>query len=230
MTRSVNIASSRNLTSRRRALMLSCAAAAVAAGVIHPQKARAQAFQGSITSSVNASQTSVGAGTETITVTGSKAVIDWSPDLSGTGTIDFLPNGNVATFQGGSGVTQYTVLNRVVPDASRAIGLNGAVQSRIDGGSTGGNVWFYSPNGIVIGSTAVFDVGGLLLTTAFIPDINEDGSPDFSSDTDGFTLRGLNVVPGSTIEVEAGAQIRALQDNSTSPLSPRVSCRAARSR
>ena len=116
---------SKTVSIKRKGLLISCATAAIAAGVIAPQKARAQAFNGTITASTNASQTGVGTGTETITVSGSKAVIDWAPNEAGTGNIDFLPNGNIATYVGANGVADYTVLNRVVPDGARAIELNG---------------------------------------------------------------------------------------------------------
>ena len=55
----------------------------------------------------------------------------------------------------------YTVLNRVLPDGTYPIELNGTVQSFISSGATGGRIWFYSPNGILIGSNAIFDVGSL---------------------------------------------------------------------
>ena len=49
-------------------------------------------------------------------------------------------------------------------DTSRPIALNGNVITQLQdlsGNTTrGGHVWFYSPGGIVVGATAVFDVGG----------------------------------------------------------------------
>ena len=56
----------------RRKLLISCATFAIATAALTPQKVRAQAaptgaFQGTITSSSGASQTSMGTGTETIT-------------------------------------------------------------------------------------------------------------------------------------------------------------------
>src|SRR4051812_37264048 len=156
----------RRLSAERRKLMISCAAMALAVAAV-PQKARAQAappgaFQGTISSSTNASQTTLGTGTETITVTNSTATINWTASNN-----NFLPSGNTATFTSSSGITDYTVLNRVTPaDALNPIQLNGHVISTLQGSSTiGGNVWFYSPSGIIVGASAVFDVGGLLLTS-----------------------------------------------------------------
>src|SRR5207248_11261654 len=134
------------------------------------QLAPGGAFQGGISSTTGTvSRNLTGSTTETITIGSSTATINWTPNDQqvGGGTIDFLPNGNVATFTSAVGLADYTVLNRILPtDATRPIGLNGSVISTLQGTSaTGGKVWFYSPGGIVIGATAVFDVGSLLLTT-----------------------------------------------------------------
>src|SRR5260221_2009285 len=143
---------------KRRALLLSCASLAIATVALAPQKARAQAFNGEISSSTNASQTSVGIGTETITVTGPTATINWTPDNSGSGTINFLPNGNSATFTNGVGVSNYTVVNRVVPtDPTRAIGLYGNINSLIDG-STGGKGLVFGHRGLRLRAHSVFSV------------------------------------------------------------------------
>jgi filamentous hemagglutinin family protein len=205
--------------SNRPALLLSCAALAVGAVASVPRPALAQAFNGTIGSSVNASRTSIGTGTETITVTGPTAVVNWSPDESGTGTIDFLPSANVATFTSSPGVADYTVLNRIVPtDPTRAIGVNGTIRSFLEGtSSTGGNIWFYSPGGIVVGATAVVDVGGLLLTTA-------DPIRGWSAGSTGFSA-SLAAPSGSTsaIQVLDGARINALQQNSyVAMVAPRI--------
>ncbi|MEO7277847.1 MAG: hypothetical protein ABIW33_07485, partial [Sphingomicrobium sp.] len=204
---------------KRNALMLSCASLAVATAGLMPQKAEAQtaptgAFQGSF-SGTNASQTITGTGTETITVTGPTATIDWNPTDSaiGGGTIDFLPSGNVATFQGSS---DYTVLNRVVPtDPSRAIGLNGSIQSFI-GANQGGNIWFYSPGGIVVGATATFDVGGLLLTS-LVPTLS-------SNDANGFSASFTRATGGGgAVQILPGAQINALAAGSyVALIAPRI--------
>lgn len=100
---------------------------------------------------------------ETITVNSPQATINWAPyDTTGTGDINFLPQGYVASYVAGSGAPggQYTVLNRIIPlDPTRRIVFNGTVNS-----GPGGNIWFYAPGGILVGGTAQFNVGGLLLT------------------------------------------------------------------
>ena len=66
-----------------------------------------------------------------------------------------------------AGMTDYTVLNRIVPTDrdARDLAQRHVISQAPDGGATGGNVWFYSPGGIVVGANAMFDVGGLLLTS-----------------------------------------------------------------
>jgi filamentous hemagglutinin family protein len=205
--------------STRKALFLSCAAIAIAGAAVAPECARAQAFNGTISSSSNATRTSVGPGSETITVSGPTATINWAPNESGSGTIDFLPSSSTATFTSESGIADYTVLNRIVPtDASRGISLNGTIQSFIEGsGSTGGNIWFYSPGGIVVGATAVVDVGGLLLTTG-------DVLRGWSADANGFSASfSAPAGSASAIQVLGGAQINALQKNSyVAMVAPRI--------
>ena len=193
---------------KRRSLLMSCASLAIATAALHSSRAEAQAFQGTPTLAPGSG--SVGfdrltPGQETITIGGPTATIDWAPsDTDGAGTINFLPSGNTVTFT--SGLGGYTVLNRVVPtDPTRQIGLNGKIQSFInDGAATGGNIWFYSPGGIVVGATATFDVGGLLLTS-LAPTL------DFTSSSGSFVAG--DTAPGN-IEIQQGAKINALEQGS----------------
>jgi filamentous hemagglutinin family protein len=199
----------------RNALLMSCASAALAAAALMPQPAGAQAFVGTPTTtagSVNYNRSTPGA--ETITVGTNTATIAWTPTgQSQNGTINFLPTGNTATFTSTQGVTDYTVLNRILPQTGEPISLNGHVISTLQGTSaTGGRVWFYSPGGIVIGSTAVFDVGSLLLTTNDLTGIEGN-------------VAGFSGAAGSTsrIQVQNGAQINALQPGSyVAMIAPRV--------
>src|SRR4051794_3584553 len=119
----------------------------------HPPLAAFQAHMSTVSGIVSRVGTSPT--TETITIGSSTATLNWSPfdQQIGGGAIDFLPSGNVATFTSASGITDYTVLNRIVPtDATRAISLNGQVISTLQGThATGGRIWFYSPGGIVVG-------------------------------------------------------------------------------
>jgi hypothetical protein len=205
----------------RNKLLISCATLAIATAALFPQKANAQAFQGSIgsTSGSSVTRTNTSSTSETITV-GGNATINWSPTDVATGTaaaIDFLPSGNAATFTSSSGVLDYTVLNRIVPlDPGRPIALNGTVISTLQGTSAiGGNVWFYSPGGILVGASAVFNVGGLLLTTA-------DPS-GWSTNSNGFTGSFATSDPNSKVSIASGATINAVQQNSyVAVIAPRI--------
>ncbi|HKY82680.1 MAG TPA: histidine kinase, partial [Sphingobium sp.] len=153
---------------------------------------------------------------DTVSLNSSQAVIDWTPDdTSGTGAIDFLSAGKTVRF---SGFSNFTVLNRVLPaDISRAIGLNGTVESLV-GGSTGGSVWFYAPGGIIAGVNSVFSVGSLLLTSN---DIDTTGGL-FDPVSNAIRFRGASNVL-SSVEVRSGAQINALSAGSYVALvAPRV--------
>ncbi|HET7605102.1 MAG TPA: hypothetical protein VFK28_03410, partial [Sphingomicrobium sp.] len=206
----------------RNKLLISCATAAIATVAVTPQKAHAQvagAFRGSITGTtgvVSRDQTS--GTTETINIGSPTATIDWNPlgEINTDGNMVFLPAGNVATFQGDANAGDYTVLNRILPDGAVAIQLDGTVNSLVDGGATGGKIWFYSPNGLVIGSTAVFDVGGLLLTT-LEPTSLDPGSNSF------FATFGNAINPNAKISIADTAKINALANNSyVALIAPRI--------
>ena len=184
-----------NATRRRRqGIWLSTCAMATALAVA-PQAARAQAFQGTPTVVTGSATITTGTGTTAIGVGANETVINWTPtDVSGSGTIDFLPAGTTASFDSGP-IGGYTVLNRILPvDAlgtasARMVGLNGTVNSLVGyipiGGAfvnhvQGGNVWFYTPTGFVVGPNATMNVGGLVLTTddiQFTPNTPAAGPP-----------------------------------------------------
>jgi filamentous hemagglutinin family protein len=210
----------RRVSPTRKRLMMSCASLALATAALNPQAVRAQAFQGTISSNTGSvTRSTPTATTETITIGTNTATINWSPThQEGSGTIDFLPVGNTATFTSSAGIADYTVLNRILPtDATRGISLNGHVISTLQGtNTTGGRIWFYSPGGILIGSTAVIDVGSLLLTTNDVTSL-------------GTTSNGFNATFGSPsgstskIQVQNGAQINALQAGSyVAMIAPRI--------
>ncbi|QPI74705.1 histidine kinase [Sphingobium sp. Cam5-1] len=181
-----------------------------------------KAFQGSYSVQSGDAFVSQGssAGTDTISLNSSEAIINWTPDdTSGTGPIDFLPQNNTVVF---SGFSDFTVLNRILPvngsgvSVSRMIELNGTVQSQING-STGGKVWFYAPGGIVAGPNALFNVGSLVLTSN---DIDTTGGLYGSGGE--IRFRGPSNALTS-VELKPGAQINALSSGSYVALvAPRV--------
>ncbi len=153
----------------RRQFLQGCSLALVLAAVVAPSRARAQAFAGTptVVSGTVSIDRSV-SGRDTITTGSANAVVNWTPtDNSGSGTINFLPSGTIAEYNSDSGTgAGYTILNRILPaTTSRPVGLNGTIQGYQGGTTTpGGSVWFYSPGGFIVGSTAAFDIGNLLLT------------------------------------------------------------------
>ena len=203
---------------KRQRLLISCATLALVAGALAPTRATAQAFAGTPTTIAGTvSYDRATPGSETINVGSSTATINWAPsDVQGTGNINFLPLGTTATYQGGAGLTDFTVLNRIVPSVTtRPVELNGTVLSKLPGGATGGNVWFYSPGGILVGSKAVFDVGGLLLSSIDLPN-------SFSTNSTGFSATFSKTETGAgPIQVLPGAQIDA-RSNYVALVAPRI--------
>ena len=192
------------LRATRNALLRSCATVAVTTAALTAQQAGAQAFNGTPTTSTGTiAYNRATPGVETITVGTGSASINWNATNN-----DFLPNGNTATFTSTNGITNYTVLNRIVPVSGGQIQLNGNVIATLQGTTAkGGNVWFYSPSGIMVGATATFDVGGLMLTS-INPTLISNGAGGFSASF--APLTG----DGGPIQILDGAQISALQQNS----------------
>jgi hypothetical protein len=189
------------------------------AGAAQVQKAM-QGTPTIVSGDVFISQGTSGGTTDTVSLNSSQAVIDWTPDeTTGTGPIDFLPEGNTVSF---SGFSDFTVLNRILPvdgnnlPVSRVIELNGIVQSRV-GGLPGGKVWFYAPGGIVAGPNSAFNVGSLVLTSN---DIDTTGGLYGSGGE--IRFRGpANVL--TSVEMRSGSQIQALSSGSYVALvAPRV--------
>ena len=189
-----------------------CSSLAIATALVAgPGAARAQSFtesfQGSSTVVSGGATVSTGTNTTTIDIDGTNAdvVIDWNPFDTTTGTttpINFQPAGTTATFQSTNG--NFTVLNRILPtDPGRAVQFNGTVIAQLIGASStpAGTVYFYSPGGIIVGATAVFNVGNLGLTSA-APVVDVNGCFDCGSSV---TFSPAN--PGTGVDIQAGAQI-----------------------
>ena len=162
----------RNLTVRAKVSTLALAVALVGG----PSPALAQSFEGSVDSSTGATVDQSNPGQTNVTVTQSQAVINWTATNSpNSNVIIFQPEGTAATFTGSS---NFAVLNRVTPGtAGSAIFMGGSITSLI-GETVGGTVFFYSPNGIIIGQNASINVGSLGLTT--LP-IGDDGQGNWMS-------------------------------------------------
>ena len=179
----------------RRRLMATTAAVVIA---LAPQAAFAQ-FAG--TPSFDPSQIEIVDEGRVILVREGFAEIDWRAEDPTDGlTIDFLPADNAVAYWDEGLLGDYVVLNRVFGVSgeaadTRPIAFNGAVGSFV-GDSIGGTLWFYSPNGILVGENAFFDVGSLLLSTGEI--VRGEGG--------GITVRGAD---GATPAIENRGLINA---------------------
>lgn len=211
-------------TKARTALLASSAGLALSCAIaLAPQQAAAQAFNASPTvvqGVVDIQNTSPGQ--TTVEVGTFDAIVDWQPIEDGAGNaLDYLPAGNTAVFRNLSdpntfGLPQnadFAILNRILPDTNgNPISINGTIVSELESSGvfvTGGNVAFYSPTGILVGATAMFDVGGLVLTTL------DPGNTGFGDFAQGAPMT-LITSPGSqaAIQIDAGAQIFAGEENS----------------
>ena len=213
---------------RRSAAWLSTCAMGVALTAM-PHAAHAQAFQGTPAvvdgSALIATPTAT---TTNIVVNSSEVVIDWSPfDTIGSGNIDFLPAGSTAAFSEGNSA-QYTVLNRILPadtngaPTARIVELNGAISSTL-GGVQGGNIWFYTPTGFIVGPTATIQAGSAILTTDDIVfGSSFTGGTELYGPAGQVFFRGPAGSKGS-VQVMPGAQVMGSGINSyVAMVAPRV--------
>jgi len=194
----------------RPALMLGCAVGAL----VLSGQARAQAFNANPTTVAGTVSYNRGTpGVETISIDSASAIINWVPNVGGDPII-FLPVGNVATFINGISNGNYAVLNRIITTVPTR--FDGTVLGRLQDPALGtsvpgGTIIFQSPAGIIVGSTALFDVGNLVLTTL---DVQDDGAGNFISPTGTIRFFNGDKLPQAAVITEPGAQIRALEEGS----------------
>lgn len=184
---------------------------AIAAMLVNaPASVQAQSFDAVPTLVAGGATITQAPNLTTVEVTLPSAVINWVPNAAvGSGPINFQPVGTTALFTSRDEPT-YAVLNRIQPtSAGRPVVFNGTVisqvENRISGTiSRGGTLFFYSPGGIIVGPTGVFNVGNLALTASDVP---------YNASTGSFgTLGQFSFLPanaGSSVEIQAGAQITA---------------------
>jgi filamentous hemagglutinin family protein len=197
----------------RRVLSTSASLLAVAAmlAAAPPRAAHAQSFNATGTITAGSAIIDVAtAGQTNVIVDTPSAVIDWNTnEAAGSGPINFQPAGTTATYVNGN-ASDFAVLNRIIPnDVTRPAQFNGTVISQLANAATGattrgGTLFFYSPGGILVGPTGVFNVGNLVLTASDLPVNLSAGT--FGS---GGTYSFLPANPGSRVEISPGAQITA---------------------
>ena len=200
---------------KRSRLLVGCGSAALALGLLlGPAPAAAQGIQAEPAVVLGNAAIENTSPTDTvIEVRTPTVVIDWTPNEDQFGNaLDFIRAGATATFINPQG-PQMAVLNRILPSTNGNIAvIDGAVIGRITtaaGLTPGGTIAFYSPTGLLIGGTATFDVGSLLLTTL---DATNTGFQNFAEQGANLTLTGAQ---GSTarISIAPGAQITATPEN-----------------
>ena len=183
--------------------------------------ATAQSFQATSTVIVPGSATvATGANSTTVTVNSPSAVINWAPNDTaiGGGAINFQASGTTATFVNNPGSTaDFAVLNNILPtDATRAIQFNGTVISQLrtlaGASSIGGTVYFYSPGGILVGPSAVINVGNLGLSASPIAYNATTGAFGATGSVPGNAAQTVSfgqANPVSSVQIMSGAQINA---------------------
>uniref|UniRef100_UPI000A395039 beta strand repeat-containing protein n=1 Tax=Erythrobacter donghaensis TaxID=267135 RepID=UPI000A395039 len=202
---------------KRSRLMVGCGSTALALALVLgvPQRAAAQGIAAGGNVVVGSAEITTPNGTTTqVDVFSPTAVIDWTPDVDNSGNaLDFLRTGATAIFRAAQG-DNFAVLNRILPTQNNNIVvINGSVLGQVRDASgqfvPGGFLAFYSPTGILVGETATFDVGSLLLTTL-------DTTPQSFDDFVGGGFLTLQGQPGSTarVQVNPRARISALAENS----------------
>ncbi|MFO6430433.1 MBG domain-containing protein [Erythrobacter sp. W302b] len=205
---------SRHPHARRSQLMLGCGSAALALALLLPTRAEAQGIlaDGAVVFGAANIEDS-GPTSTTVDLFTPTVVINWTPNVDNAGNaLDFLRTDASALFRNFQ-TPNFAVLNRILPTANgNVVTINGTVLSRFfdpnNGGTPAGTVAFYSPTGILIGGTATFDVGSLLLTTLDI----QPG--DFEAFGQG-GIATLTGAAGSTarVQINPGAQILATPEN-----------------
>lgn len=215
---------------RSRLRLAASSGALILALTLAARPAQAQSFNATATPGLGAPSISTGAGTTTITINAQESVIDWNAlTFASTAPFIFQNAGTTATFTNpvsGPPLTDYTVLNRIFlsnpasgAPVLRAVQFDGTVTSTLNG-NVMGNIWFYSPTGIIAGAGSLFNVGSLVLTTN---DIDTTGGLYGSGNS--IRFRG---VAGSTgyVDINAGATLRTTNNKVTSQyvalVAPRV--------
>jgi filamentous hemagglutinin family protein len=211
-------------------LLAGCALATVLVAL--PRAAAAQSFKGTPDVVAGDAFVTTADNTTNVQVNLPETVINWYSfaDVDPK-AIDFQPGGTTANFIGARGLSDYTVLNRILPlngnsePTAATVAFNGTVNSTLFNTARGGNVWFYSPTGIIVGPKAAFNVGSLVLTTndiQFVPAVPDVSNGSIYGPGGLVQFRGPADSKGF-VTIQPGAQIKADGINSYVALvAPRV--------
>lgn len=183
-----------------RGLALRALSIGIAAALAAPQVA-AQSLPTGFTDATNVSTPTSDGTTMTVNVTGPRAYAEW-------GTFD-VPAATFFNVTSDAGVgNNYIFVNRVT--GSTASTIAGTVNA-------GGNFWLINPAGIAVSGTGVFNVGGLLLSTATTlngQDETANGAAFLGGATNTFALGGaaggITVANGASLNASSGPGAIAL--------------------
>ncbi len=184
-----------------------CSTLAIATALLAgASPAAAQALLGNVTSSTGVGPITTAPGSTVIPVTSQQAVINWSATGPSSGGVTTFSNpGSLTSF---TGTSNFAILNRVAPNvAADSILMGGDIRSSVNG-QVGGTVYFYSPNGIVIGSNATINVGSLGLTTLPVADAQGVWMSGFGTATPQVAF-GAATNAASFVRSQAGGTIAA---------------------
>lgn len=183
-----------------------------------PRASMAQSFQA--TPTVVAGSVFIdtpNASTTNVTVTSPTSIIRWTPTRAANNSVvQFQDAGTTANFRPNPtlSIGGYTVLNQIIaPSTTDIIRFDGNVIS-----TALGNIWFYTPGGLIIGGNANFNVGSLVLTTSNIANNNLFVGPNGS-------LRFTGTPnSNSAIDIRPGARInsQAFGSNYIALVAPRI--------
>lgn len=181
------------LSTTRRLLAGAAALTLLAPG---PASALPVAAGGSSPTSAGGAQPTIGGSSSVLDVNlnAARTIIDWSTfNVSGSEAVNFYFDQR-----------NWIVLNRVTNSAINIDGTIRAIHSATSGPTapTGGNVWFYSPQGVAFGPNARVDVGGLLATSATV-----DANAFLNASNLNIPFTGSG--SGGPVTVAGGGQFRA---------------------
>jgi hypothetical protein len=196
----------RRLAGQSACVSLFALVGGLAAGGTSAQTYDGIGFAGQATvQSGNVAFSNDGIATDIIQIDSGSAVINWRPtDTAASGNINFLPSASAAQFTNNPSAQQdFTVLNRILPVDTlgapvldRTVELNGGITGLQYGGAgttTGGNIYFYTPGGFLLGPTGAINAGSVILTTNDIVSGLTGGTMSFSgiaNSTSAITISG----------------------------------------
>lgn len=145
--------------------------------------------------------------TQRIGINDARTIINWATfDIDAANTVLFQAEA--------SGLTNYSVLNRVTGGLAQPSEILGALKTANQDGVKG-TIWLINPNGVLFGPSSVVDVSGLIVSSLDISNQLFENQP-----VDGFHFQGGG--SAGAIVVKAGAGDFAARDGALLLVAPRI--------